>query len=163
MRFDLTVSQFVFEMATRGQLLVYDADTWRPYCHILDISRAIVAVLGADSRVVSNQVFNVGDTGQQFTKRMIVNEIQNYLPDAQVEYRSGDTDPRNYRVSFEKIADRLGFRTRFSVETYVPRLLEAISNGVFPYDVRSPRYGNYSVVDSYGLLEHADAESLIQT
>ena len=112
MRFDLTVSQFVWEIATGSGLVVYDADTWRPYCHVRDISRAVVAVLTADEPLVRNEVFNVGDTREQFTKRMIVEEVQKYVPDAKIEYRSGDTDPRNYRVSFEKIADKLQFSMR---------------------------------------------------
>ena len=34
MRFDLTISEFTIEMATGKELLVYDAHTWRPYCHV---------------------------------------------------------------------------------------------------------------------------------
>jgi nucleoside-diphosphate-sugar epimerase len=153
MRFDLTISQFVWEMASRGGLVVYDADTWRPYCHIRDMSAAILTVLTSDPARVKSQVFNVGANHQQFTKRMIVQEIEKYVPEAAVEYRSGDTDPRNYRVSFDKIAAQLGFECKFSVESYVPRLIEAIANGVFPSDIKSTRYGNYDVVDSYAQLE----------
>lgn len=112
-----------------------------------------MAVLGADEQLVRNEVFNVGDTKQQFTKRMIVEEIQKHLPEAAVEYRSGDTDPRNYRVSFEKISDKLQFRCEHTVESYVPRLVDAISNGIFPGSVRSTRYGNYEVVASYAQIE----------
>ena len=153
MRFDLTVSQFVWEIATGSGLVVYDADTWRPYCHVRDISRAVVAVLTADEPLVRNEVFNVGDTKEQFTKRMIVEEVQKYVPDAKIEYRSGDTDPRNYRVSFEKIADKLQFSCDYTVGSYVPKLVEAVVNGVFPRDIGSTRYGNYDVVESYAQIE----------
>ena len=47
MRFDLTVSEFTRELALGDELEVYDADTWRPYCHVADISEAIMAVLAA--------------------------------------------------------------------------------------------------------------------
>ncbi|WP_428425503.1 NAD-dependent epimerase/dehydratase family protein [Methylibium sp.] len=145
MRFDLTVSQFGWELASGAPLLVYDADTWRPYCHIRDISKAIMTVLTAPSERVRGEVFNVGDTSQQFTKRMIVEEIQKHLPGTQVEYRAGDTDPRNYRVSFEKIAQRLGFKCDHSVQTYLPRVVEAVQAGIFP-DVRNnSRFGNYQI------------------
>jgi nucleoside-diphosphate-sugar epimerase len=153
MRFDLTVSQFVWEIATGSGLVVYDADTWRPYCHVRDISRAVVAVLTADEPLVRNEVFNVGDTREQFTKRMIVEEVQKYVPDAKIEYRSGDTDPRNYRVSFEKIADKLQFTCDYTVASYVPKLVEAVVNGIFPGDIGSTRYGNYDVVESYAQIE----------
>jgi nucleoside-diphosphate-sugar epimerase len=145
MRFDLTVSQFAWELASGAPLLVYDADTWRPYCHVRDISKAIMTVLTAPDVAVRGQVFNVGDTGQQFTKRMIVEEVQKHVPGTQVEYRSGDTDPRNYRVSFEKIHSTLGFTCDMSVQTYLPRLVAAVQAGVFPSVRGDNRFGNYSV------------------
>ena len=145
MRFDLTVSQFAWELASGAPLLVYDADTWRPYCHVRDISKAIMTVLLAPDDAVRGQVFNVGDTGQQFTKRMIVEEIQKHLPGTQVEYRSGDTDPRNYRVSFDKIHKSLGFTCDMSVQTYLPRVVDAVRAGVFPAVRGDNRFGNYSV------------------
>jgi nucleoside-diphosphate-sugar epimerase len=145
MRFDLTVSQFAWELASGAPLLVYDADTWRPYCHVRDISKAIMTVLTAPDTSVRAQVFNVGDTGQQFTKRMIVEEVQKHVPGTQVEYRSGDTDPRNYRVSFEKIRDKLGFTCDMTVQSYLPRLVSAVQGGVFPAVRGDNRFGNYSV------------------
>ncbi|MGH7926784.1 MAG: NAD-dependent epimerase/dehydratase family protein [Candidatus Binatia bacterium] len=153
MRFDLTVSQFIWEMATNSGLVVYDADTWRPYCHIRDISRSVVAVLGADKSLVSNEVFNVGDTKEQFTKRMIVDQIQEHVPAATVEYRTGDTDPRNYRVAFEKIADKLQFQCKYSVGSYIPRLIDVIAGDIFPESIKSTRYGNYEVIPSYARIE----------
>lgn len=144
MRFDLTVSQFTWELASGTALDVYDADTWRPYCHVRDISKAIMTVLTTPRDKVAGQVFNVGDTAQQFTKRMIVEEVAKYLP-VEVAYREGDTDPRNYRVSFAKIKDQLGFACDHTVQAYVPALVEAVQAGVFP-DVRGDvRFGNYSI------------------
>jgi nucleoside-diphosphate-sugar epimerase len=145
MRFDLTVSQFAYELASGGSLLVYDADTWRPYCHVRDIAKAIMTALSAPGELVRGEVFNVGDTGQQFTKRMIVEEVQSRIGDVDVEYREGDTDPRNYRVSFAKIAERLGFTCDETVQRYLGSLTEAVRANVFP-DVRgNNRYGNYMV------------------
>jgi nucleoside-diphosphate-sugar epimerase len=145
MRFDLTVSQFTWELASGRPLLVYDADTWRPYCHVRDIAGAIIAVLEHPADAVRGEVFNVGENSQQFTKRMIVEQVQRHLADTQVEYRSGDTDPRNYRVSFDKIAHRLGFRCKNTVEAYIPRLIAAVQAGVFPDVHGNSRFGNFEV------------------
>lgn len=147
MRFDLTVSQFAWELASGAHLLVYDADTWRPYCHVRDISKAIMTVLSRPEERVRGEVFNVGDDSQQFTKRMIVEEVQKHLDGVDVEYRSGDTDPRNYRVSFRKIAERLGFECDFTVQRYIPVVTQAVRSGIFP-DVRANvRFGNYQVLN----------------
>jgi len=145
MRFDLTVSQFARELASGAELLVYDADTWRPYCHVRDIAKAVMTVLAAPEDAVRGEVFNVGDDGQQFTKRMIVDEVSKHLTSPEVEYREGDTDPRNYRVSFAKIADRLGFWTDNTVQGYVGALVAAVQAGVFADVPGNPRYGNYEV------------------
>jgi nucleoside-diphosphate-sugar epimerase len=143
MRFDLTVSQFARELAANAELLVYDAETWRPYCHVRDIAKAVTTVLTAPRDAVRGEVFNVGDEEQQFTKRMIVEEAQKHLSGTSVEYREGDTDPRNYRVAFGKIADRLGFRVDRSVQAYVPALISAVQAGVFA--AAEMHYGNYEV------------------
>jgi hypothetical protein len=76
---------------------------------------------------------------------MIVEEVSKHLETVNVTYREGDTDPRNYRVSFAKIADRLGFTVDHTVQDYLGSLVAAVHNGVFP-DVRDNiRYGNYEV------------------
>ena len=146
MRFDLTVSQFAWELAASGKpLLVYDADTWRPYCHVRDISKGIMTVLTQPADRVRCEVFNVGDESQHFTKRMLVEEIQKHVNGTQVEYRSGDTDPRNYRVAFAKIASRLGFACDHTVQRYLPAVTAAVQAGVFPDVHGNTRYGNYEV------------------
>ena len=93
MRFDLTVSQFAWELATGRPLQVYDADTWRPYCHVRDIARAVMTVLAASGADVRGEVFNVGDTSQQFTKRMIVDEVRKHLADVSRLVRGGRHRP----------------------------------------------------------------------
>ena len=45
MRFDLTVNEFAKDMYQKGETLVYDADTWRPYCHVNDFARLVRMVL----------------------------------------------------------------------------------------------------------------------
>jgi nucleoside-diphosphate-sugar epimerase len=145
MRFDLTVSQFALQLARGQPLTVYDADTWRPYCHVRDLSAAIVSALVADEPLVRGEVYNVGSDSQQFTKRMIVDEILQHVPGAEVRYVEGDTDPRNYRVAFGKIRDRLGFVCHSTVQRYAPALVDAIRNGVFPDAPSTERYGNYRV------------------
>ncbi len=146
MRFDLTISQFAHALATGADLQVYDADTWRPYCHVRDIAKAVMTVLSSPEPVVRGEVFNVGDTSQQFTKRMVVEEVQKHIAGVAVEYREGDTDPRNYRVSFEKFVERTGFRCDHSVQDHLGVLAPALHSGMFPLDLSSgARFGNYEV------------------
>ena len=75
MRFDLTVNEFTKELALGKELVVFGEQFWRPYCHVSDFSNAILTVLQASCEKVAYEVFNVGDTGENYTKQMIVNEI----------------------------------------------------------------------------------------
>lgn len=123
MRLDLTVNEFTYELAAGHELVVYDADTWRPYCHVADISGAITTVLEASVDEVSGEVFNVGRSGENYTKRMLVDILLGLLPDAAVRYREGSVDPRNYRVSFDKMATRLGFAGNRNIPKTIRELL----------------------------------------
>ena len=146
MRFDLTVSEFTRELALGQNLLVYDEDTWRPYCHIMDISQAALRVLAHDESVVRGEVFNVGDAAGNYTKRMIVEAVAARVKSGNISYKEGGVDPRDYRVCFDKIRDRVGFVARYGVASGIDNLLAAIANGIF-VDVPDRRnfYGNYEI------------------
>jgi nucleoside-diphosphate-sugar epimerase len=131
MRFDLTVNEFTRELALKRELVVYDADTWRPYCHVEDIAAALALVLEADRSVIDDQVFNVGANGENYTKRMIVDLLCSHIPDAKVSYQAGSVDPRNYRVSFRKITDRLNFSPKYTISAFLPHLIRAIHDGLY--------------------------------
>ena len=107
MRFDLTVSEFTKELALGHELLVYDANTWRPYCHVLDFGRLIDVVLQAPVEKIAFEVFNAGGEVNNYTKQGIVDAILEQLPNAQVKYKEHGVDPRNYRVDFSKVRKNL--------------------------------------------------------
>ena len=146
MRFDLTVSQFVRDMHLGRELLVYDADTWRPYCHVRDFGDAIQRVLEAPAEAVSFEVFNAGGDVNNFTKQMIVDAIREFLPGAKVDYQEQGPDPRNYRVDFAKIRDRLEFEPRHTIRDGIGELIAALEQDRFAdVDERPNFYGNYEI------------------
>ena len=137
MRFDLTVSEFARDLALGKELDVYDADTWRPYCHVADISTAIATVLEAPVETVGGEVFNVGGEEGNYTKRMIVEAALDALDgEGRVTWTEGGDDARNYRVSFAKIQAALGFKPQHSVSQAIERLIGALREGLFS-DVES--------------------------
>jgi nucleoside-diphosphate-sugar epimerase len=147
MRFDLTISEFTRTLTSGEELVVYDADSWRPYCHVADISKAIRTVLQCPAEDVRGEVFNVGATDENYTKRMVVDAVQGHLEGAgRVRYTEGGQDARNYRVSFEKIRSRLGFEPDHRVPESVGRLISAIRVGAFDDVEERPRfYANHTI------------------
>ena len=62
MRFDLTLNEFVYDIIYNNYLEIYDADTWRPYCHVQDFAQAIEKTIKYLSNKKSHSVniFNIG-------------------------------------------------------------------------------------------------------
>jgi nucleoside-diphosphate-sugar epimerase len=141
MRFDLTVNEFTMEMLTKKRLVVFGEQFWRPYIHVRDAARAIEGVLTAPAPKVAGRVFNVGATDQNYQKQQLVDLIQPQAPDALVEYVHRDEDPRDYRVSFARVADELGFRTSRSVPDGIREVADLVRSGAIT-DFESPRYRN---------------------
>src|SRR5690606_37035451 len=98
MRFDLTVNEFTRELASGKELVVFGERFWRPYCHVRDLARSVVHVLEAPLEKVAFEVFNVGDTAENYRKADVVEAIVAQVPEARVSYVHKDEDPRDYRV-----------------------------------------------------------------
>jgi nucleoside-diphosphate-sugar epimerase len=129
MRFDLTVNEFTRDALVNGELVVYGEQFWRPYVHVRDAARAILATLQAPPHVVGGQVFNVGDTRENFRKQDLVELLLARLPGTRVERVERSEDPRDYRVSFAKIHDVLGFSIARTVPQGIDEVLGLLRSG----------------------------------
>ena len=143
MRFDLTVNEFTMEILTKRKLLIFGEQFWRPYVHIRDIARAILCILESPTEKVRNEVFNVGSTTQNFQKQQLADMLKSHIPDAVIEYVHKDEDPRDYRVSFEKIKQNIGFKTEHTVGNGIEEVIRLVESGIIQ-DFRSPEYRNIS-------------------
>ncbi len=141
MRFDLTVNEFTMEMLTRKSLKVYGEQFWRPYVHVRDAARAIRLVLSSPAEKVGGRVFNVGDTTQNFTKQHLVELIQPFAPDAAVEYVRKTEDPRDYRVTFSRIADQLGYKISRTVAEGIAEVAHLVRENIIK-DYSEERFRN---------------------
>ena len=142
MRFDLTINEFIYELLINKKLLVYDPDTWRPYCHVNDFARLIEKVLRSDKNLIKNEIFNAGSDINNFTKRQIVEIISRSIKDCDIMFKEHGVDPRNYRVDFSKIKKVLNFHPNYNVEDYMSKLVETIKNTKY---LSKSTYGNYEI------------------
>ena len=146
MRFDLTVNEFARELCLDQQLIVYDAQTWRPYCHVKDFASLIARVLAFPAEDVSFEVFNAGGDSNNYTKQGIVDIILSRLPNGKIDYRPGSSDQRNYRVDFSKVRNKLFFEPRHSIQDGVDEIIWAIKSGLLDEVNFLPNiYGNYAL------------------
>ncbi len=133
MRFDLTVNEFTKELQQNKQLDIYGEQFWRPYCHTLDLSRAILKTIEADENKVAFKAFNVGDNNENYQKKTLIKMILKQLPDKEklVSYIEKDEDPRDYRVNFDKINSTMDFRLMKTVPDGIREIIKALSLGQF--------------------------------
>jgi nucleoside-diphosphate-sugar epimerase len=141
MRFDLTVNEFTRDLWARRPLEVFGEHFWRPYVHVRDAARAVALVLRQPEEKVAGEVFNVGHSDENYRKLDLVELITGKLGYGDVSFVRRDEDPRDYKVSFEKIRSELGFEPQMRVPTGVEELIAALEAEAFgdPFD---PRYSN---------------------
>jgi nucleoside-diphosphate-sugar epimerase len=140
-RFDLTVNEFIREVVLGGKLEIFGEQFWRPYAHVEDLANACVLVLESESNLVDREVFGVGDTRENYQKKMIAEEILKIIPNAKINYVTRTEDPRDYRVDFTKIKDKLGFKITKTVSDGLKEINSLLMNGLLeePY---SKKYQN---------------------
>jgi nucleoside-diphosphate-sugar epimerase len=113
-RFDVVLNNLSGLAWTTGKItMTSDGTPWRPLVHILDIADALACVLAAPREAIHNQIFNVGDTAQNYRVREIAEIVAEAFPGCELSFGTGDSDNRSYRVSFEKINTQLpGFKCK---------------------------------------------------
>jgi nucleoside-diphosphate-sugar epimerase len=141
MRFDLTVNEFTLDMVGRGRLVVFGEQFWRPYVHVADAARAVATVLVAPAAAVRREVFNVGATEENYRKLDLVELLRRHAPDASVEFVEKKEDPRDYRVSFAKVKERLDFTLTKTVRDGIAEVAQLVRDGVLS-DFERPEYRN---------------------
>ena len=141
MRFDLTVNEFTKDLTLGKELVVFGEQFWRPYCHVKDFSNAFITVLKSEKEKVAYNVFNVGDTDENYTKQMLVNEIKKVLPDSKIKYVKKDDDPRDYRVNCDKIKKELGFKISMTVPDGIMEIKHVIQENIIK-DPEDQKYYN---------------------
>jgi nucleoside-diphosphate-sugar epimerase len=142
MRFDLTVNEFTLWLWSGRELEVFGEQFWRPYIHVRDAGRAVRTVLDAPREAVAGQVFNAGRSGENYRKLDLVEAIQELIPGrGDGKYFRRDEDPRDYKVSFDKIREVLGFETKMVVPDGIAEVISALEAGDLT-DAFEPRYRN---------------------
>ena len=142
MRFDLLVQEFLRDALVDKKISIFGEDFWRPLIHVDDMANACISVVDASSNIISGQIFNVGGSNENYTKKQLASIIQKHISDIKIEIVKSKTDPRNYKVSFDKINRILNFHSKKTVENSVVEILSKIEDGTV--DPRQSEFSNMS-------------------
>jgi nucleoside-diphosphate-sugar epimerase len=144
-RFDLVVNTLTKHAATRGAIDLFGGEQWRPHVHVGDVARAIVTVLDAPLDLVRAEVFNVGDSDQNYTINAIGDLVAEQFPEMTVNRLNTSVDARNYRVNCAKLHDTLDYQIETTVADGVRELKAALESGDLG-DLDQPGYSNLQTV-----------------
>jgi nucleoside-diphosphate-sugar epimerase len=127
LRLDLVLNDFVAAAHTTGRIYIKsDGTPWRPIVHIRDIVGAALAVLDASADIVCNQIFNVGNTEENYRIRELADIVAETVPGCRIEYApDGGPDKRCYRVTCNKIERVLGFKTQWTARKGAQELYDS--------------------------------------
>ncbi|HHT9106419.1 MAG TPA: NAD-dependent epimerase/dehydratase family protein [Candidatus Wujingus californicus] len=142
-RFDLLINSLAFEAWSNNEIVVFAANTWRPYIHIADISLIIRMVLNAPIEKVRGEIFNAGSNSQNYVKRDVVEILKKIIPEIKIKYIDSVDDRRDYRVNFDKLEKNIGFKPSRSVEDGFSELLHCFKYGILTkndYETNKLRY-----------------------
>jgi nucleoside-diphosphate-sugar epimerase len=168
MRFDLVANLFVARAVSSGKITVLNGDQWRPFLHVQDAARAVIACLEAETSAVSGEIFNVGSSALNLQIGQLGEAIARVVPNTEI-VRIENADRRNYRVSFEKIERVLGFRCERTLDSGIEEIYAAIRSGLIA-DFTTDQFNNQTAmramaaggqlapVGQLSMLERAEAK-----
>lgn len=144
LRLDIVLNDLVACAYTTGRVYIKsDGTPWRPIVHIRDITAAILSVLDAPQHIVHNEIFNVGQTEENYRIRDLADIVAETVPGCRVEYApDGGPDNRCYRINFDKVGRALpGFRPQWTARKGALELYEAYRTaGLVFADLELGRY-----------------------
>lgn len=137
MRFDIVLNNLSgLAWTTKEIKMTSDGTPWRPLVHALDIAKALLCVLEAPRDIVHNQVFNVGDTANNYQVKEIAEIVAAIFTGCQLSFGENGSDNRSYRVSFEKINTQLpGFKCDWDARRGAQQLFDVFSQIDMTQDV----------------------------
>ena len=155
MRFDLTVNILTNHAVNKGKITVFGGKQQRPNIHVDDIAELYVKLLELPDEMIAGETFNAGYQNHtvselaEMVRKVVEEEIPERAP-IQVETTASD-DPRSYHVSSRKIAEKLGYVPKRSVEDAVRDLCRAFKAGKLPGSLEDDRYINVRYLKKGGI------------
>lgn len=155
LRLDLSVNILTNHAVNKGVITVFGGTQKRPNIHIDDIAELYVSLLDTPAEKINGEIFNAAYENQTISelalivKKVVEEEFPEKAP-IKIETTTSP-DNRSYHVSSKKIAERLGFRPKRTIEDAVRDLCAAFRAGKIPNSFDDPNYFNVKKIKLIGL------------
>ena len=148
-RLDVVVNILTNLAYNKREISVYGGIQLRPNIHIEDIKIVYSLLLEASKSKIQGEVFNVG--GKNLTVQEIAETVKKIIGnDVNIIFEDSD-DLRSYHISSEKIYNKLGFKTRLTIEDAVKDILNAFKKGLLPDSLIDKKYFNIKTMKSISI------------
>jgi nucleoside-diphosphate-sugar epimerase len=129
MRFDLVVNLMTLTAFQKGRIIVMGGGLqWRPLVHVSDVSKAFIAVISANEKIVNKEIFNVGL--DNFQIKNLAYLVREELPfPIEIDIAPDDLDKRDYNVVFTKASQVLGFKPEIEIKDGIREIYTALKSG----------------------------------
>src|SRR5437762_127718 len=142
MRFDLVVNTLTVRAVVDSEISIFGGNQWRPNVHCRDVARAFIAAIEAPAGAVAGEIFNVGGDALNHRISDLGHIVAEVVGGVRVIQQDAMADPRDYRVSFEKIRRVLGFEPRYTVAAGVQEVAAAVRRDAALRAYQTPVYHN---------------------
>ncbi len=149
-RLDLSVNILTNHAVNNQKITVFGGEQQRPNLHIQDMCDLYMLLLDLPDEKIAGETFNAGYQNQTIgdIARIVKKVVEKEFPE------NGDipivttptNDNRSYRITSDKIAEKLGFRPRRAIEDAVRDLCQAFRDGKIPNGMTDDRYHNVKVL-----------------
>jgi nucleoside-diphosphate-sugar epimerase len=143
MRFDLVVNTMSMKSFVDGEIQVFGGRQWRPLLGVEDAAEVYVRCLEADLQDVGNQVFNVGSDSQNYQIDEVAEIIGNSLGGIPIVRDNSNLDARDYRVSFAKLNQTVGFIPQQTIKNAAGVIFDKLQSGAIRNPAQRIYYNHY--------------------
>lgn len=126
LRLDLLINDFVYQAIHSKQIVLFEGHFRRTFLHSTDAA-AVYPFCMKNFERVAGQVFNVGDSSMNFTKKEVAVKIREYVEYYLHEADVGtDPDQRDYEVDYSRLRSA-GFTAQVTLDEGVRELVKVLS------------------------------------
>jgi nucleoside-diphosphate-sugar epimerase len=149
-RLDLSVNILTNHAVNNNKITVFGGEQQRPNLHIQDMCDLYKLLLELPDEKIAGETFNAGYQNQSIMEiATIVKKVtqEEFTEKGEIPIvTTPSNDNRSYRITSDKIAAKLGFTPKRTIEDAVRDLCRAFRAGKLPNSMTDDRYYNVKVL-----------------
>ena len=150
MRLDLSVNILTNHAVNNNKIAVFGGEQQRPNLHIQDMCDLYKLLLELTDDKIAGETFNAGYQNQSIMDiaKIVKKVVQEEFPEkGEIPIvMTPSNDSRSYRITSDKIAAKLGFKPKRTIEDAVRDLCKAFKEGKLPDSMTDERYFNVKML-----------------